>query len=337
MQLNALDLNLLVALDALLAEQSITRAAQRLNLSPSATSGALGRLRDYFGDELLARVGRRMVPTPLGEILRGEVRDCLLHIQAAVQARPSFDPAQARRHFRLMMSDYAATVVMPGVLQRLEREAPGLTLELLSTSTQPWDALDRGDIDFLVLPRQFIRDPHPCVALFADDYVCVVSADHPTVGSELTVAQFLALGHVVTRVGTYRPPTVDETYFERFGQVRRIEVIARSPIRRAYASRRRESAAAPGSVFVGICRVLQAVSVARGIDLGTMRAHPGDQLPCLILEAAPQRGQFVTHFRRHLIAGLPPHHAIALQCAQLQGHDALRYLAFRGQPAQNPA
>ena len=226
MQLNALDLNLLVALDALLAEQSITRAAQRLNLSPSATSGALGRLRDYFGDELLARVGRRMVPTPLGEILRGEVRDCLLHIQAAVQARPSFDPAQARRHFRLMMSDYAATVVMPGVLQRLEREAPGLTLELLSTSTQPSDALDRGDIDFLVLPRQFIRDPHPCVALFADDYVCVVSADHPTVGSELTVAQFLALGHVVTRVGTYRPPTVDETYFERFGQVRRIEVIA---------------------------------------------------------------------------------------------------------------
>ena len=226
MQLNALDLNLLVALDALLAEQSITRAAQRLNLSPSATSGALGRLRDYFGDELLARVGRRMVPTPLGEILRGEVRDCLLHIQAAVQARPSFDPAQARRHFRLMMSDYAATVVMPGVLQRLEREAPGLTLELLSTSTQPSDALDRGDIDFLVLPRQFIRDPHPCVVLFADDYVCVVSADHPTVGSELTVAQFLALGHVVTRVGTYRPPTVDETYFERFGQVRRIEVIA---------------------------------------------------------------------------------------------------------------
>ena len=226
MQLNALDLNLLVALDALLAEQSITRAAQRLNLSPSATSGALGRLRDYFGDELLARVGRRMVPTPLGEILRGEVRDCLLHIQAAVQARPSFDPAQARRHFRLMMSDYAATVVMPGVLQRLQREAPGLTLELLSTSTQPSDALDRGDIDFLVLPRQFIRDPHPCVVLFADDYVCVVSADHPTVGSELTVAQFLALGHVVTRVGTYRPPTVDETYFERFGQVRRIEVIA---------------------------------------------------------------------------------------------------------------
>src|ERR1700761_6907918 len=98
MNLNRLDLNLLIALDALLTERSITRAAERLNLSPSATSGALGRLRDFFEDELLTQMGRRMVPTPLGESLQGSVRDCLLHVQATVEIRPQFDPLNSRRN-----------------------------------------------------------------------------------------------------------------------------------------------------------------------------------------------------------------------------------------------
>src|SRR6201996_6890361 len=75
MNLNRLDLNLLVALDVLLCERSITHAAERLNLSPSATSGALARLRLYFDDELLTQIGRRMMPTPLGESLQASVRD----------------------------------------------------------------------------------------------------------------------------------------------------------------------------------------------------------------------------------------------------------------------
>ena len=82
MDLRRLDLNLLVALDALLSERSVTRAGERLHLSPSATSGALARLRDYFGDDLLRQVGRKMVPTPLAESLQASVRDCILHLQA---------------------------------------------------------------------------------------------------------------------------------------------------------------------------------------------------------------------------------------------------------------
>jgi LysR family transcriptional regulator, nod-box dependent transcriptional activator len=118
MNLNRLDLNLLVALDALLTERSITRASERLHLSPSATSGALARLRTYFADELLTQIGRRMVPTPLGESLQGAVRDCLLHVQQTVEIRPQFDPATSKRNFRIKMSDFVSTVLMPPVSRR---------------------------------------------------------------------------------------------------------------------------------------------------------------------------------------------------------------------------
>ena len=228
MNLNHLDLNLLVALDVLLTERSITRGAERLNLSPSATSGALARLRTYFGDELLTQIGRRMVPTPLGETLQSSVRDCLLHVQATVEIRPQFDPLQSKRNFTLMMSDYVSTVLMPAALQRLHREAPGITIELIGNENTPWEALSRGEIDFLVLPQNFIREDHPAEVLFEDDYVCVCWSGNTLVCEEITLEQCLALGHVVARIGKLRPPTIDGWFFERFGHARRVEIIATS-------------------------------------------------------------------------------------------------------------
>jgi DNA-binding transcriptional LysR family regulator len=226
MNLNRLDLNLLVALDALLVERSITRAAERLHLSPSATSGALARLREFFGDELLTQIGRRMVPTPLGESLQVAVRDSLLHVQATVEIRPQFDPLTSKRNFKLMMSDFVSTVVMPRVLERLQREAPGVTIELLANDDEPWESLSRGEIDFLVLPKNFVRADHPAQVLFEDEYVCVCWSGNTAVGDAITLEQCLALGHVVARLGTQRPPTIDAWFFERFGHARRVEVIA---------------------------------------------------------------------------------------------------------------
>src|SRR5215207_203605 len=104
MRFNRLDLNLLVALDALLSEKSITRASRRLNLSQSATSGVLARLRDYFKDELLVPVGRNLILTPLAVSLVDPVRDVLLQIQRTIEIKPEFDPATATREFRLFAS-----------------------------------------------------------------------------------------------------------------------------------------------------------------------------------------------------------------------------------------
>jgi len=114
-----LDLNLLVALDALLTERNITEAGKRVFLTQSAMSGALARLREYFGDELLVQMGRRMVPTPLAETLAPQVREILLKIKATVETKPGFDPATSTRKFSLMMSDYCSTVLMTEVLPRL--------------------------------------------------------------------------------------------------------------------------------------------------------------------------------------------------------------------------
>jgi LysR family transcriptional regulator, nod-box dependent transcriptional activator len=226
MNLHRLDLNLLVALDALLAERSITRAAQRMHLSPSATSGALARLRSYFNDDLLSQVGRRMVPTPLGESLQVSVRDCLLHVQATVDVRPQFDPMASTRTFTLMMSDYVSQILMPFVLQRTQREAPGVVIQLLSNSSQPWAVLDRGETDFLIIPQHFVRSTHPSEVLFEDDFVCVCWSDNSLIADTITAEQFLQMSHVIARIGTERPPTIDAWFFERFGHVRRVSVVA---------------------------------------------------------------------------------------------------------------
>src|SRR5579871_1564223 len=115
MQLSHLDLNLLVALDALLTECSITAAGRRVHLTQSAMSGALGRLREFFNDDLLTPVGRKMVRTAMGESLAEPVREILLQIKETIASIPAFDPATSKRRFSLMMSDYVATVLLPQI------------------------------------------------------------------------------------------------------------------------------------------------------------------------------------------------------------------------------
>lgn len=225
MNVQRLDLNLLLVLDALLTECNITQASKRLSLSPSAVSGALGRLRDALGDELLTPVGRRMVLTPWGESLRRPVRDCLLQIQATFETRPSFDPGTAKRHFRLMMSDYVATVIGGALLARLEAEAPGVTVEFLENGEEPWEIMARGEIDFLILPKSFVRAEHPAEVLFEDDYVGVCWKKNRRIAAAATIEQCLSVGHVVARIGQQRPPTIDAWFFQRFGLQRRVDAV----------------------------------------------------------------------------------------------------------------
>src|SRR4029078_3421943 len=124
MDLHLFDLNLLVALDALLTERNVTRAGNRLNLSQSAMSGALARLRHYFRDELLVPVGRQMVLAPVAEVLAEPVRDILLQIRGTLGSKPRFDPSTATRHLSLAVSDYVTEILMVDVLRSARCEAP---------------------------------------------------------------------------------------------------------------------------------------------------------------------------------------------------------------------
>src|SRR6187401_163786 len=116
MHLGGLDLNLLMVLDALFVEKNVTRAGERIHLSQSATSGALSRLRDFFKDDLLVPVGRKMVLTPLAEELAQPVRQLLVQAEAIIHRIPHFSPKTSQRSFRMVMSDYVATVLMSRAL-----------------------------------------------------------------------------------------------------------------------------------------------------------------------------------------------------------------------------
>src|SRR3546814_4878659 len=129
MGFGGLALNLLVAFDALMEARSVTAASRRLNLSQSAMSAAIGRLRTFFDDDLFIMAGRRLVPTPLALSLEAPTRDVLFRIRASLIARPEFDPRHSDRRFRMIVSDYASIVLMGEVLKRAHREAPGRSEE----------------------------------------------------------------------------------------------------------------------------------------------------------------------------------------------------------------
>jgi LysR family transcriptional regulator, nod-box dependent transcriptional activator len=227
MRFHQLDLNLLVALDALLTERNITVAGQKLHLSQSGMSSGLARLREYFGDELLMLVGKKMVRTPLGESLAGPVRQILIDIQSTIDTKPGFHPETSTRRFTLMMSDYVASVLMTAVTRRAAAIAPGIGFELLSNNMPtPVDVLDRAEVDLLIMPEDVVPGNHPRDRLYEDDYVCIVCSDNPDVGDTLSLEQYLKMGHVVLQFSRGRAPAIDEWFLSQMGHVRRIEVIA---------------------------------------------------------------------------------------------------------------
>jgi LysR family transcriptional regulator, nod-box dependent transcriptional activator len=203
MQLNRFDLNLLIALDALLHEKNVTRAAERVFVSQPAMSAALQKLREYFNDQLLVRVGRDMELTPRGLSLVEPVREALLRIQATLGTQPSFDPSTVKRTFTLIVSAEAVLRVMPQVFRRLAKEAPGITLHIEHFSETTLSRLEYGDADLylgLNSLRLFgLRAFPETLRMFdlrAVRWVVVVSKDHPSVEDTITEAQYLALPHV---------------------------------------------------------------------------------------------------------------------------------------------
>jgi LysR family transcriptional regulator, nod-box dependent transcriptional activator len=203
MQLNRFDLNLLIALDALLHEKNVTRAAERVFISQPAMSAALQKLREYFEDQLLVRVGRDMQLTPRGLSLVGPVRDALLQIQATLGTQATFDPRTVQRTFTLIVSADALLRVMPAVLQRLSREAPGIRCHVEHFSETTLSRLEYGDADLYIglnSLRLFGLREFPeslrTVELRPVRWLCAVAKDHPTVGDTLTEEQYLALPHV---------------------------------------------------------------------------------------------------------------------------------------------
>lgn len=223
MRFNKLDLNLLVALDAMLSTCSISRAAERQHLSQSAMSNALARLREYFDDELLVQVGRRMELTPRAEVLKEAVRDVLMRVDTTITAQPEFDPLRSEREFRIFVSDYSLSTLMPHLMVLAHEQARRVRFHLLPQVEQPQRALEQGEADLLVIPKEFCSPDHPTDTVFLDDFVCAVCNQGRFRDRELTLDSYLAAGHVIMQ-----PPaggqSLESDYMRRQGVERRVEV-----------------------------------------------------------------------------------------------------------------
>jgi len=224
MRFHKLDLNLLVALDALLVECSISRAAERLHMSASAMSSALSRLRDYFDDELLVQVGRKMEITPRAEVLRDAVRDVLMRIDAGIAAQPQFDPAQADREFRVSVSDYSQATVVPHVLALAWRQAPMLRFNFVPQVDNPQRALERGEVDLLVIPEGMGSELHPTETLFNECFKCVVWSGSAMARRPLSFEDYTGAGHVVMQPIGPTGYSFESWFMQRYGVNRRVDV-----------------------------------------------------------------------------------------------------------------
>ncbi|MBD8893646.1 LysR family transcriptional regulator [Roseibium litorale] len=223
MRFHGLDLNLLVVLDALLTEKSITATADRLHRTQPAVSASLKRLREYFGDELFVMSGRVLMPTPRALTLAQPVRDALAHIKDAVIQNSEFDPKKSRRKFRIIMSDYMATVFFGQIVRRAALEAPDIRFEIIQFDDDFDAPLNRGEVDFLLFPETYMSERHPKQILFSEQMVAVRCAQQ--FNAEMSRKVYFGSPHVAVRFGKTRKPAIEEFLINEIGLRREIEVV----------------------------------------------------------------------------------------------------------------
>ncbi len=192
-----IDLNLLKALDALLDERNVTRAAERLSLTQPAMSGMLTRLRESFNDPLFVRSQRGVVPTQRALELAGPVKQVLAEI-AVLLTPAEFDPATAEMTLSIAATDYALQAVAVPFVLELKKRAPRIRVALLPIENENLHAqLERGDIQFVLLsPANCPPDLH-ARRLFDEEYVCVMRAEHPAAKTPLLLDEFCKLEHAL--------------------------------------------------------------------------------------------------------------------------------------------
>lgn len=217
MRLNRFDLNQVVCLEALLSERSVTRAAERVHLSQSAMSAVLGQLRRHFGDRLLVRSGRTLVPTPFARDLHQPVRELLSRAQALTLMTPDRALGDVDREMAITATDYAMGAFLTEVIRRAGRPMPNLRFDILPLSDRSAGPLENGEIDLLVAGQAFDAGRPPDETLCEDIFVCLVCQDHQPPGPVLDAETFFSRQHVVVRYFESHLTFEDEEALRRQG------------------------------------------------------------------------------------------------------------------------
>jgi DNA-binding transcriptional LysR family regulator len=200
--LSQIDLNLLVAFEALFEERSVTLAAQRLYLGQPAMSAALGRLRTLFGDKLLIRVGREMQPTSKAIAIAPGIFAALQQVRQTIQASQDFDPAADQRDFTIGSADYTSFVLLPKLLTHCQAIAPQVNFRMMEfEKDRVGELLEQGTIDLAlgVFPKPARQSL--CLPLFQDHFVGIARTHHPALRqTPLSMAAFTNLSHALVTI-----------------------------------------------------------------------------------------------------------------------------------------
>ncbi|WP_323922497.1 LysR family transcriptional regulator [Aeromonas caviae] len=228
--IKGVDLNLLKALDALLDERNVTRAASRLGVTQPAMSGMLTRLRETFGDPLFVRAPRGIVPTQRALDLVEPLRQVMCELGALLQP-VEFEPATARLTFTVAATDYALRAVAVPFLAELRQQAPFIKVSLVPVDdTQLQSQLERGEIDLALLTPEGASPDLHARNLFVEHYVCVLREGHPAIlgCDRLTLAQFCQLDHALVSYNGGQFRGVTDEALEKLGLARHVSLSVKS-------------------------------------------------------------------------------------------------------------
>ncbi len=213
MDFHGIDLNLLVAFDALMSERNVTRAAAHVGVSQPAMSAALSRLRKLLDDPLFLRNANGLIPTPRARELASPLSQALRQIETTLVRNPVFTPAHTSQTFTLGLSDYPAFVLLPSLLQTLTEQAPGVSLNVrtFNDRNHAIDLLDSGKIDAAVgMPPSHTDSRILIRPILNDEFVTIVSDDHPAIQHGMNLSTYLALPHILVSPEDERHGLVDQ-------------------------------------------------------------------------------------------------------------------------------
>ncbi len=179
MNVKRIDLNLLVYLNTLLKERSVSRAADKLGITQPAMSNALRRLRDLLGDPILVRTSSGMAPTERASAMQPLVVEALSRAEQALQPVENFDASTSVRTFRIMASDYIETTLLAPLVGKLSDIAPGVSLDILTPSDGSFADLERGDIDMAINRFDHLPDSFHQKSVWRDNFSCLLGESHP--------------------------------------------------------------------------------------------------------------------------------------------------------------
>jgi DNA-binding transcriptional LysR family regulator len=254
--LSSVDLNLFLVLHAVLEERSTTRAAARLNVTQSAVSNALARLRQQIGDPLVVRHGRGIVPTPRGEELAPLLREATDRLALLIEPR-GFNPAETTRTFTIALSDNYQASEVPRIAHAFASRMPRATLRVVSADyLAASDGLGSGDIDVTFSPEQAVEPGMLSAPLFEEQAVLVVRRDHPRVRTRMTPELFNELPHIDVHVVLGKPGTghrVAQRGWERANVRRRVVLTVPYFVIAAMAAAETDCIAALPSRMADLC------------------------------------------------------------------------------------